>query len=110
MVQQASVKLCYPAVWEACPAYVSSTTTMQIALGDALSLVLMAMRGFSRERMKRLDPDGSFGMRLTTISDITRDRSTLPLVSQDVTIIEVASMMTSSGLGIAGVIDVTGWL
>lgn len=112
VMQHASVKLRYPAVREACHANVAPTTstTMQIALGDAIALVLMDMRGFSAERMKHLHPGGAIGLRTTSVVDIMHASPNLPLVGENDLIQDVVEVMTSSGLGIAGVTDVAGRL
>lgn len=112
VMQYASVKLRYPAVREACPANLAPTTstTMQIALGDAIALVLMDMRGFSVERMKHLHPGGTIGMRITSVFDVMHTSPDLPLVREGDCMQGVVEVMTSSGLGIAGVTDVAGRL
>ena len=111
VMQQATVKLCYPAVREACPANVAPTTstTLQIALGDAIALAVMDMRGFCLERMKNLHPGGTLGTRMTSVREVMT-RSDLPLIAEDADMNEVVDAMTSSGLGIAGVIDMAGRL
>lgn len=111
VMQNARVKLCYPAMREACPVNVAPTTstTLQLALGDALALTLMDMRGFSVESMKRLHPGGTLGLRLTSVRDIMH-RGCLPLVQEDAPMQDVVVMMTSAGFGIAGVVDVAGRL
>jgi arabinose-5-phosphate isomerase len=112
VMQQATVKLSYPAVREACPANVAPTTstTLQIALGDAIALAVMDMRGFCLERMKNLHPGGTLGTRMTFVHEVmTRDEG-LPLVAEDADMGRVVEVMTSSGLGIAGVVDMAGRL
>jgi arabinose-5-phosphate isomerase len=112
VMQHASVKLRYPAVREACPANLAPTTstTLQIALGDAIALVLMDLRGFSVERMKHLHPGGTIGLRVTSVSDIMHTLPNLPLVGEADNMQDVVAVMTSSGLGITGVTDVAGRL
>jgi arabinose-5-phosphate isomerase len=112
VMQHASVKLGYPAVREACPANLAPTTstTMQIALGDAIALALVDLRGFSVERMKHLHPGGTIGIRITPVSDIMHTSPMLPLVGEGDCMEDVVKVMTSSGLGIAGVADVAGRL
>jgi arabinose-5-phosphate isomerase len=112
VMQQATVKLCYPAVREACPANVAPTTstTLQIALGDALALAVMDMRGFSLERMKNLHPGGTLGTRMTFVTEVMTRGPGLPLIAEDSDMNQAVEVMTSSGLGIAGVIDMAGRL
>ena len=112
VMQNATVKLCYPASREACPANIAPTTstTVQLALGDALAMAVMDMRGFSRESMKMLHPGGSLGLRLTPVSEIMHGASRMPLVHEDSAMREVILTMTSMGFGIAGVVDGAGRL
>lgn len=107
VMQHASVKLGYPSVREACPGNLAPTTstTLQLALGDALALVLMDMRGFSLDRMKKLHPGGALGSRMTAVADVMHSGPGLPLVTEDASMQNVVAVMTSSGLGIAGVTD-----
>jgi arabinose-5-phosphate isomerase len=112
VMQSAGVKLCLPAVREACPANIAPTTstTLQLALGDALAMTLMDMRGFSREHMKALHPGGSLGLRLTPVSEIMHGAIRLPLVEGTAPMCDVIVTMTSTGFGIAGVVDKAGRL
>jgi arabinose-5-phosphate isomerase len=112
VMQTADVKLCLPQTREACPANIAPTTstTLQLALGDALALALMDMRGFSRERMKALHPGGSLGLRLTRVTELMHRNDRMPLVARGASMQEVIITMTSKGFGIAGVIDKAGRL
>lgn len=109
---RADIKLCLPATREACPANIAPTTstTVQLALGDALAMTLMDMRGFSRDRMKTLHPGGSLGLRMTPVSDIMHGPGRMPLVDQSAPMREVIVAMTSMGFGVAGVVDKAGRL
>jgi arabinose-5-phosphate isomerase len=112
VIESADIKLCLPQAREACPANIAPTTstTLQLALGDALALALMDMRGFSRERMKALHPGGSLGLRLTRVTELMHRSDRMPLVVQGASMREVIITMTSKGFGIAGVIDKAGRL
>lgn len=107
LIRTADVKICLPKLREACPANVAPTTstTLQLALGDALAICLMEMRGYSRDGLKALHPGGSLGLRLTPVADIMHGASRMPLVAPDAAMREVILTMTSSGFGIAGVVD-----
>lgn len=112
VMHHASVKLCYPAVQEACQANVAPTTstTLQLALGDALAMALVDMRGFSAEGLKALHPGGSLGLRLTPVREIMHRGARLPLVDGQMLIHDVVMAISSSGFGIAGVVDMAGRL
>jgi arabinose-5-phosphate isomerase len=112
LLKAADIKLCLPLTREACPANIAPTTstTMQLALGDAIAMTLMEMRGFSREGLKALHPGGSLGLQLTPVADIMHPAGALPLVDAGSPMQEVISVMTSKGFGIAGVVDAAGRL
>lgn len=112
VMNSADIKLCLPATREACPANLAPTTstTQQLALGDAIAMTLMDMRGFSRDKMKALHPGGSLGLRLTPVGEIMHGVAGMPLVDQATPMRDVILTMTSTGFGIAGVIDLAGRL
>lgn len=112
VIESADVKLCLPATREACHANVTPTasTTVQLALGYALAMAIMDMRGFSRERMKALHPGGSLGLRLTPVAELMHGSERMPLVDAAAPMREVIITMTSKGFGIAGVTDKAGRL
>ncbi|HET8750082.1 MAG TPA: KpsF/GutQ family sugar-phosphate isomerase [Sphingomicrobium sp.] len=112
LLRTASIKICLPHIVEACPANIAPTTstTLQLALGDAIAMTLMDMRGFSREGLKALHPGGSLGLRLTSVGEIMHGPSRMPLVVELAPMKEVIVTMTSRGFGIAGVIDAAGRL
>jgi arabinose-5-phosphate isomerase len=112
VMQRADIKLCLPAAREACPANIAPTTstTLQLALGDALAMTVMDMRGFTRDSLKALHPGGSIGLRLTPAADIMHRQDRLPLTSEESSMRDVIVMMTSMGFGIAGVVDRAGRL
>jgi arabinose-5-phosphate isomerase len=112
VMRNADIKLCLPAAREACPANIAPTTstTMQLALGDALAMALMDIRGFTADCMKNLHPNGSLGLRLTPVRDIMHPSSRVPLVNQSTHMHDVILTMTSMGFGIAGVVDPAGRL
>lgn len=112
VMEKADIGLCLPAAREACPANIAPTTstTLQLALGDALAMAVMDMRGFSRDGMKSLHPGGSIGLRLTPVREIMHSGESLPLVDLNAPMKEVVVTMTSRGFGIAGVTDKAGRL
>lgn len=107
VITRASIGICVPNVREACPANIAPTTstTVQLALCDALAMAVMDLRGFSRDGMRALHPGGAIGLRLSPVSQIMHGRSRLPLVPALTPMREVVTVMTSKGFGIAGVVD-----
>ena len=112
VMRNADIKLCLPATREACHANIAPTTstTMQLALGDAIAMTLMDLRGFTVDRMKALHPDGALGLRLTPVREIMHPSARLPLVEASAPMHDVILTMTSMGFGMAGVVDPAGRL
>ena len=112
VMQSADIAICLPVTREACPANIAPTTstTLQLALGDALAMAVMDMRGFSAAGMKVLHPGGTVGLRLTPVREIMHGAGSLPLVDQHATMRKVINTMNSAGFGIAGVVDRAGRL
>ena len=110
--EKADVCLNLPTMREACPANIAPTTstTLQLALGDALAMAVMDMRGFSRDMMKELHPGGSIGQRLLAVSELMHGADRLPLVTPETAMVDVIVEMTACGFGVAGVVDVSGRL
>ena len=110
VIERATVGICLPSVREACPSNIAPTTstTMQLALGDALAMAVMDMRGVSEGRLHSLHPAGAIGLRLTPVRDVMHGRDDLPLVREFAGMPEVISIMTSGRFGLAGVLDNAG--
>ena len=110
--EASDVALILPAVEEACPMGLAPTTstTMMLALGDALAVALLERRGFSADDFQVLHPGGKLGKRLLKISDIMHSGDELPLLTTDATMSEALLVMTGKGLGCIGIVDESGIL
>lgn len=108
--EKADVLLVLPPLPEACPGSMAPTTstTLQLALGDALALAVMDARGVSRSRIRALHPGGAIGMRLTPVIELMHGPAALPLVSVTTAMDEVISVITRGRFGMAGVLDQAG--
>jgi arabinose-5-phosphate isomerase len=98
---------------EACPLNLAPTasTTVQLALGDALAVALLDARGFKPEDFARSHPGGSLGRKLLThVSDVMRKGADVPQVSPDAEFTALMREMSSKGLGATSVTDVEGRL
>ncbi len=106
----ADVPLILPDAREACPVNIAPTTstTMMLALGDALAVTVMGRRGISRERIHVLHPGGSIGARLTPVDALMHGGARMPLVPLAMPMRDVMVVMTEKRLGIAGVLDDAG--
>lgn len=98
LAQRADAVLDYGKVVEACPMKLAPTasTTAMLALGDALAMVVLSERGFSREDYALYHPSGSLGRQLMKISEVMRSGDELPLVAGDATVSEVLIAMTQT--------------
>src|SRR5262245_42649142 len=105
LLSAADVALVLPKAQEACPMGLAPTTstTMMLALGDALAVALMERRGFSTDQYRDLHPAGALGRALIRVSDIMHADS-LPLIKPDTVMSDVLITMTSAGFGVAGVV------
>ena len=92
---------------EACASDIAPTTstTLMLALGDALAVAVMEARGTTRSELRSFHPGGSIGHRLTRVEDVMHRGERLPLVLPDAAMSEVLIEMSHRRLGIAGVVD-----
>lgn len=93
---------------EACPLGLAPTasTTVALALGDALAVAVLEMRGFSADDFARSHPGGSLGRRLLIkIADVMRQHPHVPFVSLDATLAEGLLEMSAKGVGMTAIVD-----
>jgi len=112
LAEQADVALILPPVPEACPLGLAPTTstTMMLALGDALAVALLERRGFSAADFREFHPGGQLGRALLKVTDIMHAGDGLPLCRLDSPLSEVIFEMTAKRLGCVGVTDDAGAL
>lgn len=98
---------------EACPLGLAPTasTTAVLAMGDAMALALLELRGFTPSDFARLHPGGRLGKRLLLrVADLMHTGEGIPLVHQDTCMREAILEITCKGLGVTGVVDDEGRL
>ena len=107
LVKAADFKLCLPVVDEACPIGMAPTTstTMMLALGDALAVALMEAKNFNTENFKVLHPGGKLGAKMMMVSQVMHKSDALPLVETQTSMKETLLTMSSRGFGIAAVVN-----
>jgi arabinose-5-phosphate isomerase len=81
----------------------TTSTTMTLALGDALAMTVMREKGFTRTDFGRLHPGGSLGARLKPVRRIMHGGAQLPLVDQNTNMHDVIVVMSEKRLGVVGV-------
>ena len=112
LAREADVALVLPKALEACPNGLAPTTstTMQIALGDALAVALLEARGFTAEDFRQFHPGGKLGARLTFVRNLMHHGDAVPLVASGASMAEAILVMTARGFGCVGVTDGAGRL
>lgn len=93
---------------EACPHNLAPTasTTVQLALGDALAVALLDARGFKADDFARSHPGGALGRKLLThVSDVMRSGGDVPKVPPGASLVELMREMSAKGLGMSAVAD-----
>ena len=112
LAKRADIALVLPTVTEACPHNLAPTTStmLQLAVGDALAVTLLQANGFTQASFRNFHPGGKLGSVLTPIRDVMRKKNTLPLVGQDTPMIDVIAEISRKAFGIVGIIDADGHL
>jgi arabinose-5-phosphate isomerase len=111
LARHADVVLDCAVAKEACPLNLAPTasTTAQMALGDALAVVLLALRGFKAEDFARSHPGGALGRKLLThLRDVMRTGEAVPRVRPQAPFGDVMREMSAKGLGATAVVDEAG--
>ena len=108
----ASAALVLPRWAEVGPESVAPTTstTMTLALGDALAMTVMRQKGFTRTDFGRLHPGGALGARLKPVSRLMHSGDAVPLTAEGTSMHDAIVEMSAKRLGIIGVVDESGQL
>ena len=112
LLRQSDVALVLPQAAEACDTGVvpTTSTTMTLALGDALAIALMEHRRFTPENFREFHPGGKLGARLSKVADLMHGADELPLVDEGAPMIAALLAISARGFGVTGVTDATGRL
>ena len=108
LAQLADVHLDISVEKEACPLNLAPTasTTVTLALGDAIAVALLDLRGFKEEDFARSHPGGALGRRLLThVHDVMRSGEQVPKVPVDASLLQALEEMTRKGMGMTAVVD-----
>jgi arabinose-5-phosphate isomerase len=103
--ESADIRLLIPDAAEACAETSAPTTstTLMMALGDALAVALLESRGFKADQFKVFHPGGKLGALLKTAGDVMHRSDELPLVASGAAFIDAVNTMTAKGFGVLGV-------
>jgi arabinose-5-phosphate isomerase len=112
LARAADIALILPAADEACPHGLAPTTStlMQLALGDALAIALLESRGFTADDFHALHPGGKLGASLHYVRDIMQRGEALPLAPAGAGMSDAIAMISEKRLGCVGIVAADGRL
>ena len=107
-----TVPLILPKKEEACPMGLAPTTstTMMLALGDALAVTLLQAKNFTPTHFKVFHPGGNLGRQLLRVGDLMHRGEAMPLVGEEALMEEAVMVMTAKAFGSVGVLNAAGHL
>ena len=109
---QSDIVLLMPKLPEACGTGVvpTTSTTMTLALGDALSVAIMEHRAFSADNFRDFHPGGKLGSQLSRVGDLMHKKDAVPLVGENTPMSDTLLTISQKGFGVVGVLDGAGYL
>ncbi len=112
LAKNADVVLALPQAREACPHNLAPTTStlMQLALGDALAIALLESHGFTAIDFGRLHPGGMLGTLLKQVADLMHSGDSVPLAPVGTKMSDAILTMSAKGFGCVGIVDAGGLL
>jgi arabinose-5-phosphate isomerase len=112
LAKTADVVLPLPVAREACPHNLAPTTSslMQLALGDALAIALLESRGFTAVDFGLLHPGGKLGALLKLVRDVMHSGASVPLAPLGTRMSDALLEMTAKGFGCVGIVEPNGKL
>ncbi len=112
LARAADVVLVLPRAVEACPMGLAPTTstTMQVALGDAIAVALLTRRGFTAADFRQIHPGGGLGARLRRVRDVMHAGDAMPLAPPQMPMAAALVLMTEKRFGCLGVTGADGIL
>ena len=99
LYRSSDIKLLIPKVMEAGGIIPTSSTTSQLALGDALAIATMRQKKFNKLDFKKIHPAGTLGIQLKTVEDIMLKDSAIPFVNENLKMREALKILNSKKLG-----------
>ncbi len=110
--READIILCLPTAPEACPNGLAPTTstTMQLVIGDALAIALLEGKGFTARDFRVFHPGGKLGAKLAHVREVMHQGERVPRIQVGARMADAIVEMTSKGFGCVGVFDENGAL
>jgi arabinose-5-phosphate isomerase len=112
LLAQSDVAILLPKAEEACGTGIvpTTSTTMTLAMGDAMAVALMEHRHFTPDHFRTFHPGGKLGAKLLKVADLMHSGDAIPLVAQSTPMSETLLEMSRKGFGVAGVTGKAGKL
>lgn len=112
LAEESDAAFVLPMFDEACPHGLAPTTstTLMMALGDALAVALLERKGFTVDDFRVFHPGGKLGQKLLRVSDVMHGSVALPLCAPDTPMSEALVIMTGKSFGCVGIVDASGVL
>tara|TARA_Y100000768_G_scaffold278258_1_gene213578 strand:+ start:557 stop:1525 length:969 start_codon:yes stop_codon:yes gene_type:complete len=100
LYRASDIKLLVPEVKESGEIVPTSSTTTQLAIGDALAIAAMKYKKFGKLDFKKIHPAGSIGAKLRTVGDLMLTGNKIPFIDQNVKIIDALKILSKKKLGV----------
>ena len=101
LYKSSNIKLLIPEVKESGHGIVpTSSTTAQLAIGDAIAIALMNQKKFSKLDFKKFHPSGSLGKKLKTVEDLMIVKNNIPFINENSTLKKTIKIINSKKLGV----------
>ena len=112
LLTQSDVAIVLPDMPEACSVGMAPTTstTLALALGDALAVALMECRQFTPDNYRDFHPGGNLGAKLARVMDLMHVGDAVPIAKTDTPMPDILLLITQKGFGVAGIVDDSGKL
>ena len=112
LLTQSDVAILLPQLGEACGTGIvpTTSTTMTLALGDAMAIALMEHRQFTPENFRDFHPGGKLGAKLARVRDLMHGGDAIPLVQTHTPMSDTLLIISQKGFGVVGVTDTDGYL
>ena len=112
LLTQSDVAIVLPQLGEACGTGIvpTTSTTMTLALGDAMAIALMEHRQFTPENFRDFHPGGKLGAKLAKVRDLMHGGDAIPLVQTHSPMSDTLLIISQKGFGVVGVTDTDGYL
>jgi len=112
LAKRSDIALLLPKSPEACPNGLAPTTstTLTLAIGDALSVALLKKKGFTAKDFKLYHPGGKLGQQLMKVSEIMHSGDEMPIVQEDLSVTSLVDVISDKGFGCAIIVNSDGAL